>query len=185
MSRPIKGREISRIILGLLLAGGVIGVGLVAPNLVNVLGREFLKRYRWKKQQVKQAINYLNRKGIIDLKEGVDGTLKAMLTNEGKGYLKIVSISDFKITKPKRWDGNWRMVCFDIPEKYRLGRDTLRKLLRLGGFYQLQKSVFIHPYPCEEEIGIVRKVYGIGPFVKLVLVKDFEGVNKVKRKYGI
>ena len=38
-------------------------------------------------------------------------------------------------------------MIFDVPEKMRGKRDFLRKELRDFGFYQLQKSVWVYPYP--------------------------------------
>ena len=47
----------------------------------------------------------------------------------------------------RKWDGGWRMVFFDIPEKNRRHRDYLRRVLKLIGFYELQKSIWVYPYP--------------------------------------
>lgn len=51
-----------------------------------------------------------------------------------------------------RWDEKWRVVIFDINEKDRRQRDTLRDQLRELGFGMLQESVWIFPYPIEEEL---------------------------------
>ena len=52
--------------------------------------------------------------------------------------------SDYlKIDKPKIWDKKWRIVVFDIPEKQRGARDSLRTYLKKLDFYELQKSIFI------------------------------------------
>ena len=45
---------------------------------------------------------------------------------------------------------------FDIREKRRRTRSKLRQLLAGAGFLRLQDSVWIHPYPCDEFIGLVR-----------------------------
>jgi len=46
----------------------------------------------------------------------------------------------------EKWDGYWRILIFDIPEKFRQLRDDLRVLINILGFKQLQKSVWITPY---------------------------------------
>jgi DNA-binding transcriptional regulator PaaX len=71
-----------------------------------------------------------------------------------------------KIKEQGQWDGRWRIVFFDIPEKRRKARDALRDKLRDLGFYELQKSVFVHPFPCRDEIDFVVEFLKIRPFVR-------------------
>ena len=40
------------------------------------------------------------------------------------------------------------------------------------GFFQCQKSAWIHPFPCLEEIEFVKDVFNIKPFVKIFLVDE-------------
>jgi DNA-binding transcriptional regulator PaaX len=39
-----------------------------------------------------------------------------------------------------KWDEKWRIVAFDIPEKFKTGRDALRRKLKEVGFHELQKK---------------------------------------------
>ena len=50
---------------------------------------------------------------------------------------------NFEFEKPKRWDGKWRILIFDIREKVRRRRDEFVDLLRLG--FKLQNSVWVFP----------------------------------------
>lgn len=45
-----------------------------------------------------------------------------------------------------KWDGLWRVVIYDIPEKNRNKRDKLRKWLKRFGFAQWQISVWVSPH---------------------------------------
>ena len=54
------------------------------------------------------------------------------------------------------WDGKWRVVIFDIREKRRLIRQKLRTLLSGAGMVRLQDSVWVHPYPCDEFVALLR-----------------------------
>ena len=53
------------------------------------------------------------------------------------------------------------MVIFDIPEKKRMVRDIIREHLKTIGFKKLQQSVFVFPYPCEQEILALADIYGV------------------------
>lgn len=184
MARPIKGSEIAQGILTAAAVVGVIGLGLTMPGVLNVLGKEFLREKNLRRKQVRQAVFYLKRKKLLTVIEE-SGGIRLELTKEGKGYAQKLEQGKLVIAKPKKWDRKWRMVYFDIPEKQRWGRDGLRSLLKNGGFYQLQRSVFVHPFPCEEEINVVREMYNLREFVKVALVERFEGTEKVKEKFGL
>lgn len=43
------------------------------------------------------------------------------------------------------WDGQWRLVLFDIPQAQHLARLGLTRFLRAQGFGNLQKSVWVSP----------------------------------------
>lgn len=50
----------------------------------------------------------------------------------------------------RHWDGRWRMVVYDVPEKQKTSRNKLRLALRNRGFGYLQNSVWITPDPIQE-----------------------------------
>lgn len=61
-----------------------------------------------------------------------------------------------KFLKPLKqngnWDGRWRLVMFDIPERKRALRDRLRRSLANLGLGILQASVWITPMDIKKEI---------------------------------
>ena len=90
-----------------------------------------------------------------------------------KKLLKF-KLDEMIIKKPKRWDGKWRVVIFDIPEKFRLGRDYLRNKLKELGFYQMQKSAWVHPYPCGDEVDFIKELYEVRPFVRVITADSID-----------
>lgn len=87
------------------------------------------------------------------------------ITEEGKRKYIRASLNAIRIEPLQSWDGRWRIVLFDIPEKNRFGRDVLRSKLRDLGFFQLQKSAFVYPYPCADTLDILIHAFDITPFV--------------------
>ena len=88
------------------------------------------------------------------------------VTAEGRRYLRSYSsLNRLALLKPKHWDGLWRIVLFDIPEKQRGGRDALRSRLRELGFFQFQKSALVYPHPCFDEIDLVVQAYHLSLYV--------------------
>jgi len=97
------------------------------------------------KSAFNQAIKRLVIQGIVREEGG-----KFHLTQNGKSlFQKIFSI---KKTLNKKWDGKYRVVIFDIPEKKKKLRDWIRDELYNLNYKLLQKSVFIGRYPLTKEI---------------------------------
>jgi len=74
-----------------------------------------------------------------------------------KGFQKsfFVLANNLAIKIPKKWDGKWRIVIFDLPKNYAGNRNFLRRRLIVLGFVQIQKSVWAFPFPCEKEVRFV------------------------------
>lgn len=71
------------------------------------------------------------------------------ITNSGKeGFFRDFPLLKFR-NKP--WDGYWSVVSYDIPEKKKEVRESLREKLVSLGFGGWQKSVYISPHDlCED-----------------------------------
>ena len=85
---------------------------------------------------------------------------RGLIAKKGKKYhitsagLKIIDFLKNKEKNSKResWDGKWRMVMFDIPEKKRKERDWLRFQLLAIDYQPIQRSVFMGKRPIEEDV---------------------------------
>ena len=131
----------------------------------------------WKKinkRSLERAIYDLYKSKLIRERENSDGSLTMMLTDKGKKKVITFNIDNMEIKKPKAWDKKWRMVIFDIPEKKRAARDVLREILKRMSFYEFQKSVFVHPYPCQDEIDYLIEYYEIRPYVRIVTATELD-----------
>ncbi|KKP42377.1 MAG: hypothetical protein UR31_C0016G0007 [Parcubacteria group bacterium GW2011_GWA2_33_14] len=131
---------------------------------------KFLKNLpkEWKKieeNELKKGIKNLYRLDIIDKAEGIDGWITVKPTEKGKLRALNLKLDGIK-SKKQTWDRRWRMVAFDIPEKHKQGRDALRRRLIKIGFCELQKSVFIAPYDCREEIILLVKFFRLEKYVR-------------------
>lgn len=95
------------------------------------------------------------------------------ITPLGRKYLSIGAIlNNFTDEiKAQVWDGKWRLVIFDVPEKKRWIRNFLRRELLYNGFYQLQKSVWITPYNIVPEIERLFKEMGAAYFTRYMIVE--------------
>lgn len=76
-----------------------------------------------------------------------------------KGRIEIIKsiIQDKK--RVKKWDGKWRIITFDVPEKRKHHRNFLRKELKWIGFKELQHSIWIIPLDIEKELLCLLKLW--------------------------
>ena len=128
------------------------------------IGRSIEKAQFW------QKISYLKRRGLINIfVEGKDKYYEVSL--EGKQVLQKYSYKNLKINRPTKWDGKWRIIVFDVPEKLRASRDLLRNKISQMGFYQIQKSVYTYPFECSKEIVFLSEQLLISKYV-LIMISD-------------
>src|SRR3989344_1021605 len=157
-----RKKLVQRAILGSLAVGGVLAMDAVAPNSLQLLGLLGLGN----KRRIFRSSIYRSRDALLDKKyiefiETTDGK-KLRITRLGKGYLKELEGKRYVFNRPKKWDGKFRMLSFDIKETRRKTRDQLRFALKQIGFYQLQKSVWVFPYDCEELVTLLKADFKIG-----------------------
>ena|SRR3972149_558981 len=119
-------------------------------------------------------LNRLQNKGLVEKKDD-----KYILTFLGLKYFKRIKQknSDREI---KKWDGRWRVVMFDIPEKLRKERNWLRHQL-YGLEYQLiQKSVFLGKWPLTEDFFNEITERRLNNFIRLITVGEIDDEEILK-----
>lgn len=180
-------KEIAINILRVLALGTILLVGAVTPGALQLL--EITRRRqrvirRFQPKQAWDVIKKLQREKHITIgQEDNQNVIK--ITEKGKTEILKFDLEKMEIRKPDTWDGWWRMVIFDIPETKKEARDTLRFLLKRLEFYQLQKSVFVHPYECKKEIDFAKEIYEIRPYVTYLKAKDLDNENWLKIKFDL
>ena len=85
----------------------------------------------------------------------------------------------------KRWDKRYRMIIFDIPERRRIVRDQLRRIMRECGFLRIQDSVWVSPYDCEELIILIKADLHIGKDVLYTIVEKIENDKWIKKYFNL
>lgn len=157
-------------LLKFLLAGGAITTSVVAPNALIALDKPLrfaLKKFdaRSRERELKRILNYMKRKGFINTAGYEHGIT---ITPEGRKRITKVNFEKMTIPRSNKWDKNWRLVFFDIPESKRNERKAFIVKLRKLGFRPLQRSTWIYPFPCRREIEMVTLQYKIEQYVSYI-----------------
>lgn len=145
-----------------------------------------IKDEKERKRKVWRALKNLEKREIIDIKEEGE---KVYVKVKDKNHPKIIEYSikallDFK-RKKKKWDGRWFLVFFDVPELQRNKRNFLRSFLKRLGFYPYQQSVYIFPYECKKEVGLIKKIVEAAKYVRYAVATEVEEEEKIKRFFNL
>ncbi len=182
----MKGPGIFQKKILLLLIGGLT-IGLSgspqrAYRIVRYVGHEWEKLNKYR---MKRAIQSLYESRLVSEKHERDGSVTLILTKEGRQRVLQYKFDDFSIKKPQRWDHKWRIIAFDVPEEIKQLRDTLRFRFRQLGFLELQKSIFVFPYPCENEIDFIVEFYDARKFVRIICAESIDNEFHLKKMFSL
>ena len=170
-----------------LIAGGVALI-LTSPIATRRLLKEIPKEIKkYKKKQLWRALYYLRSKNRIRIVKESDNGIEIEITKVGKKHLTKLDFDNLSLTKPDSWDNKWRMVIFDIPEKRKVSREALRQKLKDLNMVKLQNSIWITPYPCEDEITFIKTVFNLSDRWLDVIISDNIGTQEyqLRKLFGL
>ena len=177
-SRKVRKGELQRLILETVKLAGILSIGLVAPNVIKAMNKLGIISNKRQNEIVSSSASKLAKKGLLKF----NGKYYE-LTDEGGRRLRQLELQGYKLIRPKKWDGKWRVVIFDIPEKKRKVRDRIRNLFTSAGLYRLQDSVWVYPYDCEDIIGLLKTDFGVGKDVLYLIVDEIENDRHLREEF--
>lgn len=124
-----------------------------------------------KKSSLAKAIKRLREGGLIEFVD--DQKIAVRITQAGKDQAIWAKLN----IEDSKWDGKWRMVIFDIPEKRRAARDLLRSKLKAWSFIRWQQSVWASKKNCTNELRQFIKFVRIEDWVKVLEATDVGDLN--------
>ena len=125
-----------------------------------------------KEVTIRQTINRMQKHGLVKKEKE-----KYVLTLLGKSLAKYI-LGRKKVLN-KKWDGKYRVVIFDIPEKQSRLRNWLREELYLLKYSKLQNSVFVGKFSLPADLIKEIRSKKIGKCVDYMLVEKI--MSKIKK----
>lgn len=172
-------------ILRILAVVGAVGLVCTFPTIAIALKPFLPEERRWRNWRLKQTLEQLAKQRYVTIRESTDGKVTIAITKSGMTRALSYELDTMRITPPKRWDGVWRVVIFDIPEKYKRMRDMFRMRLVQLGMHQLQESVYVSPYPCFDEIEFLRELYDVAITARYLLVQKIEDDASIRERFHL
>jgi len=176
--------DYQKMILGILAITGMLAVAVIAPNCMQLL--DFIPKQKHRRlNYINKVVAQLEKRGLLKVVKNKNGVKIARLTDLGRKKLKEYHLKDLQIKRPKKWDGKYRVIIFDIKEWKRSTRNKLRHWFEQLGLIRLQNSVWVYPYDCEEIVALLKANYHIGNEVLYMEVNRIENDRRLKEAFGL
>lgn len=175
--------DLAKEILKSFALGGLVISSFALPNLPQIFYLFGVENSR-DRYRLKRSIIQLQNRKLVKIYEK-DGEDVVEITKNGKQKLLKYKFEEMKILRPKKWDGRWRIIIFDIPEKFKKARNALTRKIKDMEIYPFQKSVFVCPFNCKDEIDFVGEFFNIRRYVCYIEADVIENDERLKRFYNL
>ena len=175
---------------GAFLASSIVfpGIPIIASKLLKI--NEYVKKTGnhkdWQKfnlWRLRQILKRMKDAEYVEIKEE-NGLSVVKITKKGQDKILRYNIEKMHLDETKL-DGHWRLVIYDIKTPKRKNSEMFRRSISKLKMLKLQKSVYITPFACEDEIEYLRQIYEIGSEVLILKVKNLENEQAYKNYFGI
>jgi len=187
---PHEELTVSRTVLGILGVLGLVSLAVLAPNALQMLTLFQADKAKNKRKSARlqyditATIKRLQREECVILEQH-DGETLISLTKKGEQRLLKYRLQGVAVPEPSQWDQKWRVVIFDIHEKRRFKRNRLREELKRFGFLQLQQSVWVYPYDCEDFIAMLKIDQKLWSSVLYMVVEKVENDSLLRKRFNL
>ena len=168
-SNKKKRTDIQHLVLSAVAVAGVLSIALIAPNVLGAMNKLGLLPGLLQREIIKAARGRLIKRGYL---KRIDGKLR--LTSKGQALFLRLQLKHVGLVRPRRWDGKWRLLIFDVPENRKGQRELIRRMLIQIGFVRLQDSVWLYPYDCEDLIVLLKADIHIGKDLLYIIADSIE-----------
>src|SRR3989344_3293588 len=139
----------AKVVLALAAVGGILTLATAVPGLMGGLNKARISEKRDKRERYNrlwQNFYRLKKERALEYVGEKDGALLYKLTEQGRTKLRGFLLATLEIPIPIKWDGYWRVVVFDIPEKQKSARRAIQRKMAELGFFILLNSVLVLPF---------------------------------------
>lgn len=178
-------------VLTLLASGALLATAFIMPGTARILPR-LSGNYKedwedWKRFNLgylRRTLERLKKQKLVEIEEE-NGLTTIKITAAGKRRVLKYALEELEIPQLKFWDGKWRLIIYDIPQRKRRLSNLLSQTLKNLGFLALQKSVYLIPYPCQPQVEFIREYFGLGDNVLILEVNKIENDKPFREYFGV
>lgn len=154
----------------------LVDISQFADEVIEPLTLSGMRRnlyQNWSPKKISDHLGNLQRTGYIKIDRKSDSIEFTM-----KGKIKLLeNPTNIAI------DGKWRMLSWDIPEKFRTKRQQFCRSIRRIGYKQVQKSLWVCPFVRAEEITLIINELGLKKYVAYLRVDKTDIESHLKKLF--
>ncbi len=178
-----RKQDIQHAVLAAIAVTGLLALTAMAPNTLQLL--RYLPKEKWNlAYRAKTATGRIVAKGYATWVDR-DGKKYLRITEAGRKALAFEQAKVALKNQKKKWDGRWRMIVFDVPERRRRTRNRLRAVMSEIGFVRLQDSVWVYPHDCEDFVALLKVELKIGKDVLYAIVDTIEHDRDIRKHFKL
>jgi DNA-binding transcriptional regulator PaaX len=182
-----KGDIIKDILSATAIGGGIVlhladAVLTLAGSVPEPFKLYVQKNKRRRSYYIKSRALKLVDEGCLSLENRNDKKV-LRITKKGEDRLKKYQVFE-NSKKKQKWDHKWRLVFYDVWEFQKTKRDAFRNQLKDFGFKQLQRSVWIYPYDCEDFISLLKADKKFGNNVRYFVAEKMTDDYSLRKMFG-
>lgn len=162
-------------------SAGFSGLSLDAPSASRGLAL-LLHKSPAQQANTSRLLYDLKRQALIDIASQAD-RIRYTLTPAGAYRLQELTLDVIHIARPKKWDKKWRLVAFDVPVKQSRQRQKFVEKLQALNFFMLQKSLWVHPFPCSREVEEIASHYNVLRHCSLLEISQTDEASARKLRH--
>ncbi len=168
--------KLQKVVLTGVETGGILTSLLFAPGAIAALDTFLpdVAKLEDRERELRKTLSYLKYHKLVTIKDLPGGDQQITITGAGKKRVKILQLQTLHIPEPAQWDKQWRLVIFDIPSTYKKSRERFRYWLKYLEFERAQHSVWAHPFPCFEEIELLKAHYKLRDYVTVLCASEID-----------
>jgi phenylacetic acid degradation operon negative regulatory protein len=144
--------------------------------------RRLVRNLKMTEKQYCSSMQSLRRNGYIKR----TNSNQFLITPKGLKKARRLTAEQVNFDKNK-WDSNWRIIIFDVPDSKKRERNLFRAAIKRAGFIGIQKSVFISPFADFKKIALIRDELGIAKYVTFLEAKisAVDDDRKLREKFEL
>src|SRR3989344_6132325 len=142
--------------------------------------KEWEKFNLWRLKQVLKRMQNSKYVEIVTQR----GVPVVKITDKGKEKLLKYDLQNLQLDQSK-WDGRWRLIIYDVGKDKKRQVDTFRRTLNNLKVLRLQRSVYLTPFKCEDEIEYLKQVFDLDEEVQVLLIRSLDNESTYKKYFGL
>jgi len=163
------GEFLEKVLITIFTYNRILSSPTASINLSEILynldkDKSSIKKY-YLKRRIKYALSKLEKKGFIKIYKNKKNRFQFKFTEKVLNLIKIKKIIENSKELKKIKKGK-RILFFDIPEHLKKERNEFRNFIKLLGYKEFQKSVFISEFDNYDDLIAIVEFLNLKPYIK-------------------